>query len=264
MSEETVDHEWLAFRGRLERGIGIPLGAYKEPRLKRRLHSVMTRHRLPSWAAFGRAIESDGVLLGEVRNTVTINVSEFFRQPERFLEIQQRLLPGMLKQGRPLRFWSAGCSIGCEPYTLAILLEEADPRGSHTVIATDVDLPVLTRAKTGKGYVPNDVRSVPAALLRKHFVEECGTYRVSEAVRQRVTFRCHDLLSDAYPESLDLILCRNVVIYFTEEAKQKVYTGFARSLRLGGYLFLGGSEMIMRSSDIGLRVSGTSLYQLAA
>jgi chemotaxis protein methyltransferase CheR len=79
-----------------------------------------------------------------------------------------------------------------------------------------------------------------------------------------VTFRRHDLLKDPYPSDLDLILCRNVVIYFTDEAKQHIYAGFSRALRPGGVLFVGGSEMIMRSGDIGLRTAGVNLYQRAA
>lgn len=259
-----LDTEWLKFRGSLEKAIGVPLGAYKEPQMKRRLASIMTRRGIDGWPSFARAIATNGALLTEVRDTLTINVSEFFRQADRFVELQRTFIPALIRERKPLKIWSAGCSIGCEPYTLSMVLTEVDPRGMHSVLATDVDLPILNRARTGTGYLPGEIRGVPPAQLKKYFVEENGTYRVTDEVKRRVTFRRHDLLSDPYPADQDMILCRNVVIYFTDEAKQHIYNGFARALRPGGLLFVGGSEMIMRSSDLGLKAASTSIYQKAA
>jgi len=258
------DPQWLSFRRALEAAIGVPLGQYKEPQMKRRLASLMTRRGIASWSAFTRAIASDPKLLDEVRDTLTINVSEFFRQPERFRELETKWFPQLLRERRTLKIWSAGCSIGCEPYTVAMILDRIDPTGRHSILATDVDMPILSRAKDGSGYLPSEVRSVPAEYLKKYFIQEDGTYRVVDAIRHKVTFRRHDLLKDPYPSDLDLILCRNVVIYFTDEAKQHIYAGFSRALRPGGVLFVGGSEMIMRSGDIGLRTAGVNLYQRAA
>ncbi|WP_322795274.1 protein-glutamate O-methyltransferase CheR [Tepidiforma sp.] len=264
MTEESHDPQWLSFRRALEAAIGVPLGQYKEPQMKRRLASLMTRRGITSWSAFTRAIAQDPKLLDEVKDTLTINVSEFFRQPERFLELEKKWFPKLLQERRTLKIWSAGCSIGCEPYTVAMILDTIDPAGRHSILATDVDMPILSRAREGAGYLPSEVRSVPPAYLKKYFIHEQGTYRVIDEIRRRVTFRRHDLLKDPYPTDLDLILCRNVVIYFTEEAKQHIYTGFSKALRPGGVLFIGGSEMIMRSGDIGLRTAGTNLYQKAA
>lgn len=264
-AQTPEDPQWLSFRKALERAIGVPLGQYKEPQMKRRLASVMSRRGIGGWPQFEQAIQADKQLLSDVRDTLTINVSEFFRQPERFLELQRTWLPRLLRERRQLKIWSAGCSIGCEPYSLAMILNEVDPRGSHTIIATDVDMPILSRAREGKGYFPSEVRSVPAPLVKKYFVEEPGgTFRVVDDLKRRITFRRHDLLSDAYPQDLDLILCRNVVIYFTDVAKQQIYNGFGKALRPGGLLFIGGSEMIMRSGELGFRTAGTNMYQRAA
>jgi chemotaxis protein methyltransferase CheR len=263
-AEPAPDPQWLSFRRALEGAIGVPLGQYKEPQMKRRLGSLMTRQGIVSWTAFARAIASDQKLLAEVRDTLTINVSEFFRQPERFRELETRWLPGLLKERRSLKIWSAGCSIGCEPYTVAMILDRIDPGGRHSILATDVDMPILSRAKDGAGYLPSEVRAVPADYLKRYFSAEDGTYRVNDEVRRRVTFRRHDLLKDGYPPDLDLILCRNVVIYFTDEAKQHIYAGFSKSLRPGGVLFVGGSEMVMRPGEIGLKSAGVNLYQRAA
>jgi chemotaxis protein methyltransferase CheR len=261
---EQPDPEWLGFRGALERAIGIPLAAYKEPQVKRRLAGIMTRHRIAGWAEFAREIVVNGPLLTEVKDTLTINVSEFYRQPERFLELQQKYLPRLISERKNLKIWSAGCSVGCEPYTLAMILQEMDPRGNHSILATDIDMPILNRARTGKDYPANEVRAVPPAILKKYFTTNGTTYSVSDDIRRRVQFRKQDLLKDPYPTDLDMILCRNVVIYFTEEAKAKIYDGFAKGLRPGGILFIGGSEMIMKSRDVGLQSAGTSVYQRAA
>ncbi len=263
---ELPDPPWLSFRAALEKAIGVPLGQYKEPQMKRRLASIMARRGFRAWPEFERGIAADAALLNEVRDTLTINVTEFFRQADRFDELRTVVIPRLEKQAsHPLRIWSAGCSIGCEPYTLAIILDELNPASRHQIIASDVDLPALTRARSGAGYLPAEVRSVPPALLSKYLRRDANdTYHVAESLKRRIQFRRHDLLSDAYPREVDLILCRNVVIYFTEEAKQHIYGGFATALRPGGLLFIGGSEMIMRSHEFGLRMAGTSMYQKAA
>lgn len=259
------DRDWVHFRTSLERAINVPLWQYKEPQLKRRLTTLMTRLGFASWTDFARAIASSPEILANVQDTLTINVSEFYRQADRFLELQQKVLPELLRRTRSLRIWSAGCSIGCEPYTLSIILNELDPAGRHTIIATDVDLPVLARARAGAGYLPGEVRAVPAKILERYFsLEADGRYRVDEQLKSRIQFRHHDLLKDRYPAALDLLLCRNVVIYFNEDAKRKIYEGFATSLRQGGMLFVGGSEMLIRSHELGLRANGTGMYRKAA
>jgi chemotaxis protein methyltransferase CheR len=264
MTEILEARQWLTFRGTLERAIGVPLGQYKEPQMKRRLGSLMQRRGFADWDAFTVAIRMDGALLATVRDTLTINVSEFFRQSDRFDELRDVHLPRLMQSRRALKIWSAGCSIGCEPYTLAMILDGIDPSSPHSIIATDVDVPILARAQAGAGYLPAEVRAVPPALLVKHFTTDGATYAVHPALKRRITFKRHDLLSDPYPKDLDMILCRNVVIYFTDDAKKHIYAGFAEALRPGGVLFVGGSEMIMRSQELGLRTNGTSMYQKAA
>jgi chemotaxis protein methyltransferase CheR len=266
MATETapVDREWMNFRDALERAIGVPLGAYKEPQMKRRLTSVMDNHGIANYAAFTLAIRTNQKLLDQVKDTLTINVSEFFRQADRFDELRKKWLPEMLKARPNLKIWSAGCSIGCEPYTLAIILNELDPGGRHTILATDVDMPILARAREGTGYLPSEVRAVPPALLKKYFTTDGKTYAVDPSLRSKIQFRRQDLLKDPYPTDQDMVLCRNVVIYFTEEAKAKIYEGFSGALRPNGVLFIGGSEMIMHAAEAQLKSSGLGFYQRAA
>lgn len=264
MSEQNDDVAWVAFRDALEKTLGIPLRHYKEPQMRRRLGAIMMRHGTPNWTQFRAALQTDKALVDEIEQALTINVSEFFRQPDRFAELQNKVLPAMVAERGTLKIWSAGCSIGCEPYTLAMILNEVDSAGRHSVLATDVDMKILERARLGQDYTAADVRGVPPAVLRKYFEQTGETYRVTDQVKRRVTFRRHDLLADAYPQAMDIILCRNVVIYFNEDAKAHVMSSFAQALRPGGLLFIGGSEMIMRPAEIGLKNAASGFYQKAA
>lgn len=262
--DEPKDEQWETFLASLEQTIGVPLAQYKEPQMKRRLNSLMTRNGIADWPSFTKALNEDGELLTVVRDTLTINVSEFFRQPDRFHELETNVLATLLKGGRPLSIWSAGCSIGCEPYTLAMILDSMDPRGRHQILATDVDMPAMNRAKDGTGYPYAEVRSVPEKYLKKYFEKDGDSYSVVDSIKSKITFRRHDLLKEPYPKNIDLIVCRNVVIYFKNDAKTHIYNGFASALRPDGVLFIGGSEMIMGSRDIGLNTTSTSMYQRAA
>lgn len=262
MNLEAV--QWLSFRAALERGVGIPLGQYKEAQMKRRLASLMERRGYSSWAEFEQGIIGNSTLLADVHDTLTINVSEFFRQPDRFDDLRNVHIPNLLKVRERLRFWSAGCSIGCEPYSLAMMLDEMDAASAHTILGTDIDLRSLRQSRDGSGYSSAEVRGVPPALCAKYLTRAGETYAVNDALKRRLSFRRHDLLSDPYPNGVDVILCRNVVIYLTDEAKQHIYSGFAKALRPGGLLFVGGSEMIMKPQQIGFRSTGLGMYQRAA
>lgn len=261
--EQVDDDGWIRFRSALEQALGVPLTAYKEPQLRRRLGSLAHRLGLESWSEFAARL-TDAEVLDRIRDTLTINVSEFFRQPERFLELRDRFLPQLLAVRPHLRIWSAGCSVGCEPYTIAMILHALTPGRRHFLLATDVDFAALARARSGRGYLPHEVRSVPDEYRQYLIPEPDGTWSVREDVRELVTFRHHDLLKDPYPADLDLIVCRNVVIYFTEEAKQRVYEGFARALRPGGLIFVGGSELILHPRAFGFTPQSIGIYGRAA
>jgi chemotaxis protein methyltransferase CheR len=173
------------------------------------------------------------------------------------------VLPSLLEGGAALRVWSAGCSIGAEPYSIAISLNEQAPTRKHSILATDIDQTILDRARGGRDYLPSDIRNVGSARLARWFSQQPdGRYTVGPRPRTMITFQKHDLLRDKYPTGpFDLVACRNVVIYFTEEAKEGIYQGFVNSLRLGGILFVGGTEAIMRPQALGLKVIGPGLYR---
>jgi chemotaxis protein methyltransferase CheR len=145
---------------------------------------------------------------------------------------------------------------------VAILLDELAPRGGHKILATDVDATVLSRARRGDLYSKADVRQVtPARLARDFIADEGGTYTVKPHLKTMIEFRQHNLLTPPPAQSFDLILCRNVVIYFTDDAKATLYQGFVRALRPGGVLFVGGTEIVGNAPQFGFAAIGPSFYR---
>ncbi len=262
---ETASADFDAFRRRALALTGVDLSAYKVPQMQRRLGQLLTRAGVETFAEYAALLARDAGLQQQFRDFVTINVSEFFRDPTRFADLERQVLPALLHLGRALRAWSAGCSIGAEPYSLAIALRELAPGAAHVILATDIDETILSRARRGQGYGPADLRAVSAARLARWFTGSADEgYAVRDEIRHLVRFQRHDLVRDVYPAGpFDLILCRNVVIYFTEAARDRVYHGFVQRLRPGGMLFIGGTEVIMRPRDLGVQALAPGFYRKA-
>jgi len=260
---EAHSPDFEAFRKRAYQITGLDLTSYKAPQMHRRLAALLQRQKIASFAEYARVLEANAERRQEFKDYVTINVSEFFRDGDRFGELERKVIPSLLAGGAGLRIWSAGCSIGAEPYSLSILLNEMAPGRSHSILATDIDQTILDRARAGTGYLATDLRNAGAERIRKWFVPTPdGKFSVGPAPRGAIRFQKHDLLRDAYPKGpFDLIACRNVVIYFTEEAKERIYQGFVGSLRSGGVLFVGGTEAIMKPQPLGLTVLGPGFYK---
>ena len=262
-ADATLPAEFETFRRRAYQLTGLDLTSYKAPQMHRRLSALLTRLRIGTFAEYARVLERDAQRRHEFRDYVTINVSEFFRDAERFTELERRVLPDLLRvRATGLCVWSAGCSIGAESYSISILLNELAPGRFHTILSTDVDRTILDRARAAAGYLPSDLRNVNPERIRRWFTETAdGRFNVSMAARPGVKFLKHDLLRDEYPAGpFDLIACRNVVIYFTEEAKERIYAGFVDALGAGGVLFVGGTEAIMRPQALGLSILGPGFY----
>lgn len=242
---------------------GLDLTAYKERQTMRRLSGFLNRHHIADWSELARRIRADKELRQQLTDHLAINVSEFFRNPERFQQLADDVLPKLLQDHSTLRIWSAGCSIGAEPYSLAILLEEAAPGslGKHEVLGTDIDREALAAARQGL-YAEDLVKEVSEQRRRRFFTKTGdGLWQVQDGLRRSVRFAEHNLLRDPYPQRQHLILCRNVIIYFTEEAKNAIIARFAESLVPGGYLLVGSTETIFRSEQFGLRSVAPFLYQ---
>lgn len=229
---------------------GIDLDCYKGTQMERRLQTIMRRVGVADLSAYARLLMATPSRVKEFQDFLTINVSEWVRNPEKFEELQKSILPDLLKRSPKLKIWSAGCSNGSEPYSVAMLLDELDPMGRHQILATDLDEEILKVARAGV-YTDKDIRGVSLARRTRYFVQDGERFTVRPELRSRVQFERQNLLSDPFPTDVDLVLCRNVVIYFTEEAKDELYRRFHRALKPGGILFVGGTESLLKARELG-------------
>jgi chemotaxis protein methyltransferase CheR len=257
MEAETYNQ----IRVSVKRILNIDLTYYKDEQMKRRLDSWLIRNNAKSWGDYLQLISANSDELSRFRDYLTINVTEFFRDPERWSMLAERVLPMLMgSPKKALRVWSAGCSIGVEAYTLAMLLDDATPTLRHSLLATDIDRAVLLKAKTGGPYREDEIRNMPDQFRRKYMDARENAFFVKERLTKNVQFREQDLLIDRFDQGFDLIVCRNVVIYFTNEAKSTLYKKFHAALRPGGVLFLGGTEIIPSAADVGFKNYGFSFY----
>ena len=203
---------------------------------------------------------SDARLREEFLDRMTINVSEFWRNPNRWHLLNERFLSPLAKSQGRIQIWSAACSTGEEPYTLAMLLDTLGVLERSSIAATDIDEHVLAKARDGE-YTERSVQEVPPALVSKYFIQDQGTYRVIDKLRKAVRFQKQNLLLDSFVHGHDLIVCRNVMIYFTDEAKKGLYHKFAQALKPGGILFVGSTEQIFNPAQFGLEAADTFFYR---
>jgi chemotaxis protein methyltransferase CheR len=191
---------------------------------------------------------------------MTINVSEFFRNKDRWDNLCELLQQQKCKSGR-FEAWSAACSTGEEPYTLAIVMEQVVSKPYH-ILATDIDENVIQLAKGGK-YRAHQVKVIPP-YAERYFHQQASEWVIDSSLRENITFRKHNLLSDDYPDSLNLIVCRNVLIYFTDDAKQQIIGNFSEALQVGGLLFVGSTEQFLRTDLHGLVQIAPFIYRKEA
>lgn len=255
------DQDFAQFIVRIKQKTDIDLSQYKEAQMKRRLTTLRMKHGFQSFEQYWKAIEQNRSLLNEFLDRMTINVSEFWRNPSRWDVLQNRFLPEMLQSSSRLKVWSAACSTGEEPYTLAMILSELGALQRSTLLATDLDSNVLQKAVEGS-YLERSLRDVPASCRQKYFKQADGAFLISEHLKQFIQFKQQNLLHDPFDGSFDLIVCRNVMIYFTEEAKHLLYHKFAKALKPGGLLFVGSTEQIFSPSQYGFETADTFFYRL--
>lgn len=244
------DHyEW--FKTEVYKLTNIDLNYYKERQMRRRIDTLAKKNKADSYEEYVQFLKNDKELFEQFVNFLTINVSEFYRNPDQWKLMDENVIPKLIKdQGRTLKIWSAACSTGDEPYSLAMAFSKHLPLSNIRILATDIDKKVLQQAQVGL-YNERSIAAVPEEFKRKYFQKVGNSYQISDEIKRCVTFKEHNLLRDDYPSDYDLILCRNVVIYFTDEAKDEIYRKFYRSLKKNGVLFIGSTEQITNYKDIG-------------
>ncbi len=238
----------------------IDLSSYKEKQMRRRIDTLIQKNKCTSYDEYVKLIRVDKERFEEFINFLTINVSEFYRNPDQWKIMDESVIPDLISRfGKTnIRIWSAACSTGDEPYSLVMALSKHIPLNQIKIIATDLDKQVMATAKVGL-YNDKSIANVPDEFKKKYFKKVGPSYQISDEIKSRVEFREHNLLKDPYIKDCNYIICRNVLIYFTDEAKDEVYQKFYDNLKPGGILFIGSTEQIINYRQIGYN-RRTSFY----
>ncbi len=237
----------------IEADLGIQSSNYKEDYLKRRVQSRMRMTGVQTYREYLLLLRGNPSEQDALKKGLTINVTKFWRDAPVFDAIRRDIIPEIRRRKKTIRIWSAGCATGEEPYTLAIIAHEASVMNKDlkfTIFASDIDEEALMKAKEGI-YHRKALENLSDAQVRRHFTERTdGKFEVKPHLREYVRFSRHDLMSGTPVTShLDMVLCRNVTIYFTEHQKDELARMFAPVLTIGGYYVIGKTEYLSRDFE---------------
>lgn len=252
-----LDYERL--KDGIKTKLGIDLHSYKEQQMRRRINQWLDRHSLISYQQLLAVLKEDPTHRAKFMEYLTINTSNFFRDAAVFMNIEKEVLPAISTNNRP-RIWSAGASFGAEIYSIAMLMAEYNYRAS-LLLATDIDEVTLDRAREGV-YQPSQLTGIEQKYLAEYFIDLGeGRMAIHDGIKDSVVFQQHDLLKDPYQFGFDLILCRNVFIYFTSDTQRRLINKFVQSLKPDGYFIVGSAEQIMDPASYRLRRVSYCIYQ---
>lgn len=249
------------FKEKIFKLTNIDLSCYKERQMKRRIDSLINRNNFQDYDSYYNALLRDNLLFNEFINYLTINVSEFYRNPSQWEILEKEIIPKLLSRKKSLKIWSAACSTGEEPYSLVMLLSKFMDLKDIKIFATDIDDDALNKARIGV-YNEKSLTNLPSEFIYKFFDKNSTIYTIKEEVKKCVEYKKHNLLMDKYPTDCDIITCRNVLIYFTEEAKNNIYMKFSKSLSSEGVLFVGSTEQIISAQKYNLEPMKNFFYKL--
>ncbi|MHA2495530.1 MAG: CheR family methyltransferase [Candidatus Hodarchaeales archaeon] len=231
--------------------MGFDISSYEEKYLKRRLRILLRKLGLATYREFlNHLLVDPAEYLEKTKRVLSINVTRFLRNFDSWWVFQEKVFPSILSQefgDSPARIWSAGCAMGPEPYSMAMLIhkyraEHSDSRKVE-ILATDINPDLLELARIGE-YSSATLEETPPYFQTKYFELVDDLFRVKPEIRSMVQFRQHDLFSSVSTGKHNAIICRNVMIYFNREQKERILRSFAESLISGGFLFLGGAETL--------------------
>jgi len=248
------------FETKVFKMIGLDLSLYKERQMKRRIESLVKRNNETSYEAYYKKLNNDKKAFDEFINYLTINVSEFYRNENQWVLLSKEVIPTMLLKNKRPKIWSAACSTGEEPYTIAMVLSKFMPLKDIKILAADIDIEAINKAKVGI-YSKKSIANVPEEFKKKYFTQIGESFKISDEIKNCVEFKQFNLLKDKYPTNYDLVVCRNVMIYFTEEAKDDMYHNFNSALVDDGVLFVGSTEQIIIPQRYNFKAIRTFFYQ---
>lgn len=245
----------------LSKVLGLDLSAYKQQQMRRRVDTFVTRHNIADPDALVRRLSADPELLQSLRDMLTINVTEFFRDAPQWELLERQVMPSLLLGRNALRIWSAGCSRGQEPISLAIVLDRLGATRGSRILATDFDQASLSRARAGGPYAPAEMAGVSAEDRERYFVASPQGFTARPTLLSGARFSEVNLLRDSFERNFDLIVCRNVMIYFEGDVKSDLVRRFQESLRPGGVLFIGSTEALLGVDLEGFERMGGNFYR---
>lgn len=256
MNESNQDQEFEALLEYLRQRRGFDFTGYKRTSLRRRVSKRMNMVGIENFRDYLDYLEVHPDEFTNLFNTILINVTAFFRDASAWDYLAQEVIPRIV-EGRaadePIRVWSAGCASGEEAYTLAILLAEAlgpeQFRHQVEIYATDVDEEALAQARQAS-YSPKALEPLPVELRARYFEALENRYVFRPDLRRAVTFGRHDLVQDAPISCLDLLVCRNTLMYFNAETQGRILGRFHPALNDNGFLFLGRAEMLLTRTNL--------------
>lgn len=236
---------------------GLDTSQYKDKFLKRRVKARMRVRGIITFQDYISLLDRDPKEYILLFDKLTVNVTEFFRNPEMWKALQKKVFPEVLadpEEARIVRFWSAGCASGEEVYTLAMLVDQylwnKDSRLQVVIRGTDLDEDALKKAREGR-YPPDKLKKVPDIQKRLYFEKDGDGLRVNDKARALVRLARHDLIGGRKYKYFDVILCRNVIIYFSREQQMRLFEDFHNALNNDGFLIIGKTETLLdRSKDM--------------
>jgi len=257
--------DFESFKDEAANLLNINFDGYKLKRVQRRTDSLMRRHNIDDYEDCIKMLKTDDSFKDAYLNHFTINTSEFFRNPKSFKYLENKVLPELIKKNNDkIKIWSAPCSNGSEPYTIAIILNELGLNNSeYEILASDLDKEILKKAKKAC-YNSSSLKNVPDRLMDKYFEpvpDENDLFQLSKKIKNAVRFEKKDLINERYSSNWDLILSRNFFIYLTKEQKDILTEKFTENLKDEGYLFLGNTEFIFNPGKFNLDKINLSFYQ---
>ena len=256
LATSTADPGWTELLQYLHVARGFDFQGYKPTTLVRRVRKRMNMRGIESYDAYQEYIELHQDEFGELFNTILINVTNFFRDPESWEALRTMVIAPLLaakSNAEPIRAWSAGCASGEEAYSIAMVLAEEmgveQFRGRVKIYGTDVDEDALNVARHAT-YTDKQLENVSSELREKYFQQVDGLYAFRKDLRRQVIFGRHDLISDAPISRVDLLVCRNTLMYFNAETQARILARFHFALVDTGYLFLGRAETLMAQGQM--------------
>ena len=241
------DADFDAFRNLIYTESGIHFTATNRSILESRLKEQLRNNSVPDVKTYYNIISKDKEELKSFLDLITTNLTRFFRNQAHFDALERHVIPELTKlkpAGSAIKVWSAGCSTGEEPYTIAILLSEIlSAPWKYEIIASDISLKCLMSAKEGF-YADSRIEGIPENLLKKYFDKVEGGYKIHSDIMSKIRFDYHNLKNDSGFRNLDVVFCRNVIIYFDEAAQTAVINRFWEAMSNKSFLFIGHSESL--------------------